>query len=209
MDWQGKTAVFLGDSITEGTGVEQIENTYLYVVQRKLGLQNAFNHGIGGTCIARVPGRSGAFVDRYAAMERDAQLVCVFGGTNDYGVGGAFGQEGDVTADTFCGALEVLYSGLKRQYPHACIVILTPVKREKGEQLSAGGMPLSAYVQAIRHAAKRHGLLILNAYDQVGIAPDDPENKAAYCPDGLHPNSAGQRLIADALIDFLQSEDLS
>ena len=50
MDLKGKTINFLGDSITEGCGVTDIEaNRYDNVIKRNCQLKKVNNYGIGGT----------------------------------------------------------------------------------------------------------------------------------------------------------------
>ena len=49
---EGKRVAFLGDSITEGTGVSDQNNRYDNVLKRECGLGETFNYGIGGTRLA-------------------------------------------------------------------------------------------------------------------------------------------------------------
>ncbi len=71
----------------------------------------AVNFGVGGTRIApQITPSAEAFCDEYfllraKKMDKDADLVVVFGGTNDFGHGDApFGRIGDKDPATFCGA---------------------------------------------------------------------------------------------------------
>lgn len=107
---------FLGDSITEGAGASSFDNTYIGILNK----QNIIcrNYGIGGTRIARQqkpshPQYDRDFCSRWNLMDEDADIVVVFGGTNDYGHGDAeLGCNSDITPDTFyvdCGNLP-LYS---------------------------------------------------------------------------------------------------
>ena len=53
MEIKGKIIDFLGDSITEGVGVADIENCrYDNVLRREYGLAATYNYGIGGPRIA-------------------------------------------------------------------------------------------------------------------------------------------------------------
>ena len=63
-------------------------------------------------------------------MQKTADAIIVFGGTNDYGHGDApLGTPQDRTPKTFYGALHTLILYLLNAYPTAQIVILTPLHR--------------------------------------------------------------------------------
>ena len=159
MDLAGKKIAFLGDSITEGCGTSSLEHTFWNVLGQKTGAQ-VFGYGIGGTRIApqRVPSDPRAdqdFISRVDGMIPDADVVVVFGGTNDFGHGDApFGTRGDQTSETFCGALHVLFTKLYERYPAAQLVVMTPTHRlsETDSVMNEFGVRrsgnLRAYVQA-------------------------------------------------------------
>ena len=216
MDLAGKNIAFLGDSITEGCGTSSLEHTFWNVLGQKTGAQ-VFGYGIGGTRIApqRVPSDPRAdqdFISRVDGMIPDADVVVVFGGTNDFGHGDApFGTRGDQTSETFCGALHVLFTKLYERYPAAQLVVMTPTHRlsETDSVMNEFGVRrsgnLRAYVQAIRDAAEDFAVPVLDLFRVSGIQPSVPALREAYMPDGLHPNDAGHAKIADKLIGFLQT----
>ena len=216
MDLAGKKIAFLGDSITEGCGTSSLEHTFWNVLGQKTGAQ-VFGYGIGGTRIApqRVPSDPRAdqdFISRVDGMIPDADVVVVFGGTNDFGHGDApFGTRGDQTSETFCGALHVLFTKLYERYPAAQLVVMTPTHRlsETDSVMNEFGVRrsgnLRAYVQAIRDAAEDFAVPVLDLFRVSGIQPSVPALREASMPDGLHPNDAGHAKIADKLIGFLQT----
>ena len=216
MDLAGKKIAFLGDSITEGCGTSSLEHTFWNVLGQKTGAQ-VFGYGIGGTRIApqRVPSDPRAdqdFISRVDGMIPDADVVVVFGGTNDFGHGDApFGTRGDQTSETFCGALHVLFTKLYERYPAAQLVVMTPTHRlsETDSVMNEFGVRrsgnLRAYVQAIRDAAEDFAVPVLDLFRVSGIQPSVPALREACMPDGLHPNDAGHAKIADKLIGFLQT----
>lgn len=216
MDLAGKKIAFLGDSITEGCGTSSLEHTFWNVLGQKTGAQ-VFGYGIGGTRIApqRVPSDPRAdqdFISRVDGMIPNADVVVVFGGTNDFGHGDApFGTRGDQTSETFCGALHVLFTKLYERYPAAQLVVMTPTHRlsETDSVMNEFGVRrsgnLRAYVQAIRDAAEDFAVPVLDLFRVSGIQPSVPALREAYMPDGLHPNDAGHAKIADKLIGFLQT----
>ena len=212
MKLNGIKANFLGDSITEGVGTSGSQNTYHQLIAKKYGLAEARNYGISGTRFARQykptvdnPRFDLDFCGRVDEMEADADLIVVFGGTNDFGHGDApFGVFEDRSKDTFCGACHELMSKLITKYPNATIVIMTPLHRETEDIPSTGNSrPLSDYVEMIRKTAEFYSLPVIDLWAISGIQPKVDVIKKKYCPDGLHPNDAGHIKMAERIAGFL------
>ena len=216
MELTGKKAVFLGDSITEGVGTSAKENIYLNVLKEEAALREVKNFGISGTRIAyqKEPYLEYANLDtldfcrRYTEMDDDADIVVVFGGTNDYGHGDApMGEMCDRTPDTFYGACHYLFRGLIEKYPTATVVVMTPLHRadeSAAASLPTKNAPLSAVVNAIREVAEFYSLPVVDLYATAGIQPQVEASRIAFCPDGLHPNDAGNKIIASRLLGTLR-----
>ena len=224
MELQGKIINFLGDSITQGFGVDDVENNrYDNVMLRKCGLKAVNNYGIGGTKLAfqyklteKSPPSDLFFCGRAFYMELNADVVVIYGGVNDYLQGDApFGQVGDKTPATFCGAVHYLMSTMKNRYAHATVVFLTPARMcyegVPDTQVSTrvekqpDAKPLSAYVDVIKEAGQRIGVPVLDLYSKLPIDPKITEDAQRYTADGLHFNDAGHEVLADCLIDFLKN----
>lgn len=214
MKLTGKKVIFLGDSITEGVGASCKEAFYTSLLHKRMGLSSVGNYGISGTRIARqqkvdpahLSWDTNAFTERFEQMG-DADVVVVFGGTNDWGHGDApFGADEDRTMDTFCGALHYLMRGLIEKYPTALICFVTPLHRA-GDTLpnASNQLPLKAYVDKIKETAEQYSLPVLDLFASAGIVPDIQIQKEIYCPDGLHPNDRGNERIAERLQGFLES----
>ncbi len=210
----GKSIIFLGDSITEGAGAACKENCYVSLVAKDGEFAVGHNFGVSATRIAPQRVEQGAhketFVERIARLPETADYVLVFGGTNDYGHGDApMGKRGDVDEETFYGSVYVLLNGLMDKYPTAKIALLTPIHRANEHRLfnefgvrNVGS--LSDYAQAEREVCEELGIPVLDLYKTSGICPDNEVNRKTYATDGLHPNDAGHRLIADKILDFLE-----
>ena len=212
MELKGQKINFLGDSITEGCCATSPEKGYVEVLKRICGLAEARNYGIGGTRIARqqVPSHEPKY-DRYfesriGEMDPDADIVIVFGGTNDHGHGDApLGTDHDRTSDTFCGACHVLYARLLERFPHARIVILTPLHRaSEAEPKPGSGAVLKDYVDIIRCTAAQYGFPVLDLFETSAIRAHIPEIAEKLTTDGLHPNDAGHELLAEEIAAFLK-----
>ncbi len=199
---------FLGDSITEGHGASDASKCYVSLIAQRTGAI-CRNYGIGGTRIARkknVPSENPRwdldFCSRVEEMDQDADIVVVFGGTNDYGHGDApLGEMSDRTVWTFYGALHTLYSSLYERFPEARIVVLTPLHRSEEDYLDP---PLKPFVDAVREVAEYHSLPVLDLYATSGLTPRIQSNRDRYLPDGLHPNDAGYEKLAHQIQGFLE-----
>jgi len=216
VELQGKKISFLGDSITEGCGTSCEEKNYVSVFGRLSGAE-VRNYGISGTRIARqtVPSEEpkfdNDFVKRADEMDADADIIVVFGGTNDYGHGdAAFGTFDSHDVHTFYGALHTLCQKLINKYPDAEIVFMTPLHRlEENKQINEFGIrnvaTLSEYVDAIKEVTKYYAIPTLDLYSVSRLQPEVEVLKERYMPDGLHPNDAGAEIIARRLLGFLKS----
>ncbi len=221
MELQGKIIHFLGDSITEGVGVSHPSKIYHALIKEQYGLKAANNYGISGTCLAdrRTPLEielfNRHFVSRVDEMDPEADVIVVFGGTNDFGHGEAvMGTPNDRTPDTFYGACHHLYRTLIDKYPTVPIVVMTPLHRWYEDvpqvRVSADGMvkeavTLRTYVEIIREVAGYYGLPICDLYANAGFHPEIESQRNALCPDGLHPNDAGHVIIASRLAGVLKA----
>ena len=214
MELKGKKIAFLGDSITEGCGTSSIDKTFWSIIAQRTGAE-CFGYGIGGTRIAPQRNMPEGEVDRYYAtrvdsMIPDADIVVVFGGTNDFGHGDApFGNVRDTDPKTFCGAYHNLCRKLIARYPEAQLVIMTPLHRDSEEKADVNewGVRLTTnlegYVDAIMQVAAFYAIPVLDLFRVSGIQSRVPELKERYIPDGLHPNDAGHIRSADKLQGFL------
>lgn len=221
MEIKGFTINFLGDSITEGAGIADIENCrYDNRIKNACGLAAVNNYGIGGTRLAHQihastkPRHDLCFCGRVFNMDKNADMVIVYGGVNDFIHGDApFGQIGDTTPATFCGGVYFLMDYLRTHYEGKPIVFMTPARCNYGEVddlapspracKGPDAKPLLAYVEAIEKTAKQFQIPVLNLYQNLGIDPHDPLQKEKYTADGLHFNDVGQGILAQKLMDFI------
>ncbi len=215
MELKGKKVCFLGDSITEGHGTSGKEYTFWSLIGKRTGAE-VFGYGIGGSRIAPQRDQNSDhlnddFVRRADTMIPDADVIVIFGGTNDYGHGDApFGWMSDREPDTFYGALHTLCRKLMTRYPGAVIVFMTPLHRLEEERLiNERGVrnvaTLDEYADAIREVAGYYGCPVADTRVISGIQPAVEANCARFIPDGLHPNDAGHILLADRLQAFLEA----
>ena len=211
MNLQGLKINFLGDSITEGHGCSSEETRFTSLIASQHGAITRC-YGIGGTRLARQtkpsewPRHDLDFPSRVAEMDPDADLIVVFGGTNDFGHGDApFGDFSDRTADTFCGAIHELYVSLLEKYPTATIMVITPLHRSTEDISNMHGKVLKDYVDVIRRGAEYYSLPVLDLYATYGVQPAVPVMKDTFMPDGLHPNDAGHVILTNKIAQFIKN----
>ena len=215
MELKGKKIHFLGDSITQGHGASDEAHGFVSVFGRKTGAL-VRNYGVGGTRIAKQKTPSQwewfdlDFNQRADQMDADADVVVVFGGTNDFGHGDApFGTMDDSTEFTFCGAVKCLLEKLINRYPEARIVMATPLHRlGENDPVNEIGIErplLSEYVRAEKEIAAMYSVSVIDLWATSGIQPCVPAQKELFTADGLHPNDKGAERVADVMIAFLKT----
>ncbi len=222
MELKGNSIAFLGDSITEGCCVEDFYNRYDNIIMREYGLKAVYNYGIGGTRLAHqsVPSANPrfdlCFCGRAFDLNREADIIVVYGGVNDYIHGDApIGTDDDKTPATFCGAVNFLMNLLKTEYTGKTIIFATPAhcwlwgtsdsEPSKNSIKKPDAMPLQGYVDIIENLGKKNGVPVLNLFENLGLDPNDEKTRAEYTADGLHFNDKGHYFLAKCIGDFLLS----
>lgn len=223
MELKGKVVNILGDSISEGVGVTDIENNrYDNIIKRECGLGAVNSYAVSGSRIAHQihasqnPRFDLCFCGRAYDMDTSADMVIVWGGANDYIHGDApIGRKGDTTPATFYGGVYFLMNYLKKNYPGKPIIFITPAhccycngsdqKVSKRSNKREDAMPLLGYVRLIEEMGAEFGIPVLNMYEKLGIDPNVGSDNRNYTVDGIHFNNAGHAIIASRIIDFLRS----
>lgn len=216
MELKNKKITFLGDSITEGHGASEADKCFVSVFAKNTGAE-CVNLGIGGTRIAKQRAASAEphwdldFCFRADQIPSDSDAVVIFGGTNDFGHGDApIGSPEDRSHDTFYGALHTLYSKIIESLPQAVIVVLTPLHRLNEDNPCGDNKPqevasLYEYVKIIREVAEIYSLPVLDLFASSGMQPKVDSINKMYFTDGLHPNDAGYKRLAEIIEGFLKN----
>ncbi|HZK82168.1 MAG TPA: GDSL-type esterase/lipase family protein, partial [Humisphaera sp.] len=180
--------VFLGDSITDG-------NTYPQLVRDALagaGLPKmiAINAGIGGDTAAGMRGRLARDV-----LAFHPTLVTLSAGAND--------ALRNVAPESYEKDVRAIAERLKTE--HIPLILLTPNILGPKQQ-PKGQKNLDAYEVILRQVAKDYGLRVaeVNRRQKEDLAAGHPQ----LAPDDLHPNWAGQTMIARAVLDAMGYGDV-
>lgn len=206
--WVGAKWVALGDSITQEPGWRDLVSDLL-----KIG--TTINAGISGTSMTSTgAGDTSAMSARAASVDNTADLVTVFGGTNDWGGVPAkpLGTFGDTANTTVYGAVETIINTILTNNPKVRLAFITPLQRNytggvasvlpgwSGNTQNASGYTLSDVADAIIKVCGKYGIPVLDLHRTAGITD---LNKTQMLRDGLHPSVLGYYLIGRQIASFL------
>lgn len=204
--FRGKKWTVIGDSITE-KNFRANKNYHDFVAEWAGGMA-VVNLGDSGT----------GYFDRHGVVSdvpADTDLITVFLGTNDWGnTTLPLGQYGDSATDTICGCIDTLLSSLVEQFFSTPIGVVTPIPRltswgDPG-QTNSREFSLKQLSELIARYAAKYSLPVLDLYKESGLTVYTAGGNALYftapgqpSPDGLHPNDAGQEVLAWRFSRFL------
>lgn len=213
----------LGDSITEGVGARTPDKAYPSVLSRLTGAR-VNNYGLSCSRITDITGglsNPGSFIDRMYAMDKSADLLIVFGGTNDFWFGDCpIGKRTDTQVNTFYGALNKMIPYLKNAHPNADIVFITPYQQSKDADETHpykrstynnfGTGTLRQYRTALLDRCEYYGIPVLDLYADYDLNTADNrqalEKYGNFICDGCHLNDAGYDLLARKIYDFIMQD---
>lgn len=189
----------IGDSYTAGGNAGGVEHSYCNLLATNTGV-NFLNLGVSTTTLANYVGApvaasTNSMVARRTSIRSDANIITIYGGTNDYTyikfTPSLLGTISDNTENTFYGALNILTNHAIAT--GAKVILITPLKiREDATEV--------LIVNAIIEVAKAKGIGCLDLYNMEFF---NVSKKSAYIKnrrllidiDDLHPNPYGHKVI--------------
>lgn len=209
----------LGDSITWGyepfTGKQQ--HSYVEYLKELLKTEQIRNYGINGSTLANACNAYEPMCKRFQKMEKDADIIILLGGTNDFGRSDSNVTLGTIeTEDTtsIYGALNKIAKGLKGQYPSSDILFITPLKvayKDKGSTLedakmfrNTRGYTLADVAKAIKDVAKKNQIIVFDLQQECNLDTNESCNR--YLPDGIHPTEEYHKKMAEKIAKFIQEK---
>ncbi|MBQ6700400.1 MAG: SGNH/GDSL hydrolase family protein, partial [Oscillospiraceae bacterium] len=209
--WSGKSAVFVGDSITAGVGTTKLYYEYL---DEALDFGSVTAMGVSGSCMSTASDygtKNQPLITRYQNIP-SADLIMIFMGTNDYGHETPLGTEEDTGDGTFYGALNVIVPALVEKHTASKIVFVTSLHRYGfgtsgilGTKFTYDNIPngvgasLGDYVDALKTVCAENGVSVIDLFTECTLDPSDADVRTKYMPDGIHPNAAGHEVIAEIM----------
>ena len=211
LSWKGRSAVFLGDSITDKCHVG-CETNYWGFLAARMGF-SAHVYGKNGWQTDGIP-KQVAWAHDELGENVDAVFMLI--GTNDYNAGVPLGEayvqsteavnrngqpvelkkrEPSFDTATFCGRLNVALRTIKTTFPQAQVVVMTPLHRGFAEfgpknvqpderYANVRGLFIDDYVRCVRAAAAIWSSPVIDLYAEAGLLPNEPAYAACFARGG-------------------------
>jgi len=229
--WEGRRVAILGDSISDPNQPHGIYWQYL---------GDWFDWRVTSFGVCGATWRDiFCQIDRMeTSMGDDVDAILILMGTNDYQrnrpLGNWFEEKTETgvwrgrkvplahrtlsrDTNTVCGCVNVALERLKRRYPAAQVVVMTPIHRayacfDKGEDQAGedwpnvGGTFMDAYVARLREVGGVWSVPTIDLYAESGLLPLYDEHMRYFRNpeyDRLHPNGAGHERLAKAIYAHL------
>lgn len=226
--WRGRKVAILGDSISDP---RQENRIYWQYLGEWLGW-DVTSYGVGGAKWNDMDRQ----IDRMEKADgADPDAILILMGTNDYQRNRPLGRWYDETPGevawreqkvtlkrrsfnwdngTLRGSINRTMERLRRRYPHAQVVVLTPIHRAyfqcSDENIqpaedwpNIGGIYIDAYIDAIKEVGKVWSVPVIDLNAESGLMPLlDEQTMYFRSPknDRLHPNSLGHERLAKVIL---------
>lgn len=203
-EFVGKTWNVLGDSITEKNG--HSTKNYFEFANDSIGFGTINNYGLSGSTISSIylP-----MSTRYSTMSATADVITVFGGTNDHVKDTPLGVFSDTTNATFYGSLHVLCQGLITKYPAKHIGFITPYNYGNYGGVFKNpnnlGNTLEQYVNIIKEVCGSYSIPVLDIFHSGNFYFPIAGQRSLYASDGAHLNITGHQRLGGKVKGFLSS----
>lgn len=187
--WEGKKISVAGDSISTGGYPGILANMTGATIQ---------NLSVSGTRLV------GGLTSKIDDVAEDADLVIVFGGTNDYWHKNVnIGDQDSTDASTFVGALRYILKSLETNRPNAEYLFVFPPDQ------TFGGYPSSTdFGRGSLDDFRAAFLKFCEQYDLSYVDLSKTEfDSAKHSGDGVHPNAAGHQIIAEAICAAITADN--
>lgn len=214
-----KKIACLGDSITEGVNAGGWQwHRYIDQWCKNNGIESTVvNLGIGGTSVCTssyVTDQLQPFVNRLDTIPTDADVVVIFGGTNDWGNNATLGTISDTGISTFYGAYKHILEWLAINRPNAKVMTMTPLKRyyRGGGSVWVNaqttpnnkGNLLQDYVRAVKEVSDLYAVPCVDLHNDSGLNPVLETVRTRFIGDGLHPTAEGNKKMYPIILDKMR-----
>jgi len=223
----GKSALFIGDSITYGLGEEKF-NTDLPRLAwagrlAKIYGMTVVNAGDSGARVSQT-GNAGHIIDGLDKWTSSTppDMVVMHGGVNDARYNGEvpIGTVNSTDVTTFCGGLNAMFKKAKTKFPNADLFYIATFYIPEGKGTVSN---MGQYFVLAKQICDNHGVTMIDLHgneelNEILACRDSSGNPQwkVYFPDNLHPNAAGYNIITpyiakalDIYYDPIKAPDLS
>ncbi|MGF2142517.1 SGNH/GDSL hydrolase family protein [Vagococcus fluvialis] len=130
----------------------------------------------------------------------NADIITLFGGTNDVGVGSYLGKVDSQDPNETFGALNLLIDYLKEKNPTGKIYLFSPIYSSKENRPEK---QMNDLVKGFEEIANLKDVEFIDMYHDFSITKDTAE---MYLYDGLHPNDLGMELIGEKFKEVIETD---
>jgi len=188
----------VGDSITEGFGIENREhNSYPEQLQMLLGDEyQVLNYGLRARTLQKIGDWPYAEEEFYKlSMEVKPDIVLIMLGTND-------AHPNNWSASRYEEELEEFVRGYQELKSAPIVYLMTPppIYRMGLSQMNA--ILVDEVLPIIGRVAERRGVQTIDVFSAL-------ESHEEFFSDGVHPNANGSKIIAETVYDGIKSVGLS
>ena len=173
----------LGDSQTSNASI-----SYYKHVADRTGI-SPLNYGVAGSKV--VPNGTNGFLDRYEAMDDNADIVTIQIAGNDAAANTPLGEPGNRDTATFYGALNVLFEEVSIKYDGKPVGVI-------------GSWSRTAYAAYVKERAEFYSLPYLDLDKEGNMSYEIQYMRDKYTTDGIHLNDAGHQIISRRIESFLR-----
>lgn len=192
--FENKKITCIGDSITYGNGGSDDGNGNKISYCNFLGdilHANIVNLGIGGSAIADNWDDT-SLILRWHEIPQDSDIILIFAGVNDYFIG----EYGDRDIEkTFCHDAFQLLQNIRYNYGCQIYVVLT-YQADAMNWEAFQSHDYAKYMNTLNDYSNELGIEVIDLFHSDYLNSVDVEVKQNYMPDGIHPNDAGNNLLA-------------
>ena len=209
---EGRSILFLGDSLTAGYGLDSYDDTWCAMLGSKYGMDVTCRSVNGSTIAAaaqEVYGEGGCYspIVRRELPEGDYDVIFVEGGYNDWYCAIPLGDTTDSRdPNCFQGAINLLIDRIQAAYPQSLLVFMTGW--EPKDRPASDYTPEGDYHEAMTRVCAARGIPCFQACDPEisGIYANSENFRSKYfltSSDGCHLNPAGQALFLPTIAQWL------
>ena len=200
-DWSHLKAYVMGDSLTDPAGGTHTSKFYYEYIQEKTGIQVVVD-GIGGTGYHAGASTGTRFADRVKNIPADVDIVTIFGSGNDVVY---------ATKEQYHAAMAEAMAYFFENRPGLPVIIVPP---SPWATYSKRSDEWKNYCDTMELVAMNYSLhYVRKMWSEPPFDPNSPADRAAFftkCPDGVHPDENGHRLLApyfyNAMLEVLAFE---
>ncbi len=208
---ENKSIVTIGDSITwlDGNIVNDVGEVTGYQQLLREDGATVYSYGLAGGTYRLKNGLSARnhrsiykeVVEQRLVNFSNVDIVTLFGGTNDVGVGLNLGKPTSTDPNETLGALNLLIDDIKMNHPTTKIYLFTPIYSTKGNRPEK---EMERLIAGFKEVAQIKQVKFIDLYHDFPISK---ETSQRYLYDGLHPNSDGMRIIGERMKEEIEADN--